>query len=150
MTGVARVTKVMVPLQETRWRRRHRTRHWSKSRRYRVSSYCQSLIIKMPPKKSNKESAKDANVLLLGRVGTSLKIGIVGLPNVGWVSCCCLRWTQNWHQVMSLHHQQKINLLQCLDKVDGSCRELPILYHWSQWVSCSSPWCQVWLLGWLL
>jgi len=37
----------------------------------------------MPPKKTNKESAKDANILLLGRIGTNLKIGIVGLPNVG-------------------------------------------------------------------
>lgn len=45
-----------------------------------------NLIVKwkeMPPKK--KESAKDDNILLLGRVGTSLKIGIVGLPNVGLV-----------------------------------------------------------------
>lgn len=40
----------------------------------------------MPPKK--KESAKDENILLLGRVGTSLKIGIVGLPNVGLVVIC--------------------------------------------------------------
>jgi obg-like ATPase 1 len=36
----------------------------------------------MPPKKKE-PSASESNILLLGRVGTSLKIGIVGLPNVG-------------------------------------------------------------------
>ncbi|KAI1292024.1 Obg-like ATPase 1 [Halotydeus destructor] len=35
----------------------------------------------MPPKK--KEDGLNENVLLLGRVATNLKIGIVGLPNVG-------------------------------------------------------------------
>ena len=39
----------------------------------------------MPPKKKDEPSAAEANVLLLGRLGTSLKIGIVGLPNVGYV-----------------------------------------------------------------
>ena len=34
----------------------------------------------MPPKKKQEEEKKP---LLLGRLGTSLKIGIVGLPNVG-------------------------------------------------------------------
>ena len=33
----------------------------------------------MPPKKVEEEEA-----VLLGRFGTSLKIGIVGLPNVGF------------------------------------------------------------------
>lgn len=36
----------------------------------------------MPPKK-----AEEDDVVLLGRFGTSLKMGIVGLPNVG---CECL------------------------------------------------------------
>lgn len=36
----------------------------------------------MPPKKAA-SNAKDENVLLLGRMGTNLKIGIVGMPNVG-------------------------------------------------------------------
>ncbi len=36
----------------------------------------------MPPKK--KEEAKPKP--LIGRVGTNLKMGIVGLPNAGWVS----------------------------------------------------------------
>jgi ribosome biogenesis GTPase A len=36
----------------------------------------------MPPKK-NSANAKDDNVLLLGRIGTNLKVGIVGMPNVG-------------------------------------------------------------------
>lgn len=34
----------------------------------------------MAPKKDNKE---DNRVLLLGRMGTNLKVGIVGVPNVG-------------------------------------------------------------------
>lgn len=36
----------------------------------------------MPPKKGG-DGPKQAP--LIGRFGTSLKIGIVGLPNVGWV-----------------------------------------------------------------
>ena len=36
---------------------------------------------KMPPKKKEEEEATP----LLGRFGTSLKCGIVGLPNVGYV-----------------------------------------------------------------
>ena len=39
----------------------------------------------MPPKKA--QNVKEDNVLLLGRVGTNLKVGIVGLPNVGYVCC---------------------------------------------------------------
>lgn len=39
----------------------------------------------MPPKKG--DGPKQAP--LIGRFGTSLKIGIVGLPNVGWVSRRC-------------------------------------------------------------
>ena len=35
----------------------------------------------MPPKK--KEAKEDLSPLYLGRFGTSLKIGIVGVPNVG-------------------------------------------------------------------
>lgn len=38
-----------------------------------------SFVLKMPPKK--KEEEKPAP--LMGRFGTSLKCGIVGLPNVG-------------------------------------------------------------------
>lgn len=34
----------------------------------------------MPPKKDNKEAEKP---MLLGRMGTNLKVGIVGVPNVG-------------------------------------------------------------------
>jgi obg-like ATPase 1 len=34
----------------------------------------------MPPKKG----AEEEETVLLGRFGTSLKIGIVGLPNVGF------------------------------------------------------------------
>ena len=40
----------------------------------------------MPPKKE-----EDEPVVLLGRFGTSLKIGIVGLPNVGFASKLSLR-----------------------------------------------------------
>lgn len=36
----------------------------------------------MPPKKRT-SSESDVPILLLGRFGTSLKCGIVGLPNVG-------------------------------------------------------------------
>lgn len=43
--------------------------------------------IAMPPKKN--QSVKDDNVLLLGRIGTNLKVGIVGLPNVGSVLISC-------------------------------------------------------------
>lgn len=39
----------------------------------------------MPPKKDSKEPEK---VLLMGRMGTNLKVGIVGVPNVGFVSNC--------------------------------------------------------------
>lgn len=38
----------------------------------------------MPPKKN--QNVKEENVLLLGRIGTNLKVGIVGLPNVGSVN----------------------------------------------------------------
>ena len=36
----------------------------------------------MPPKKKEDEKPK----ALIGRVGTNLKMGIVGLPNAGFVS----------------------------------------------------------------
>ena len=36
----------------------------------------------MPPKKK-KDEGEEADPLFLGRFGTSLKIGIVGVPNVG-------------------------------------------------------------------
>jgi obg-like ATPase 1 len=36
----------------------------------------------MPPKKKEEEKPK----ALIGRVGTNLKMGIVGLPNAGFVS----------------------------------------------------------------
>ena len=50
----------------------------------------------MPPKKEEEEP-----VVLLGRFGTSLKIGIVGLPNVGYVLhkptvCDWSAWSQEW------------------------------------------------------
>ncbi len=35
----------------------------------------------MPPKKKGAEA--DAKPVMIGRVGTNLKCGIVGLPNVG-------------------------------------------------------------------
>jgi len=35
----------------------------------------------MPPKK--KDDGANATPALIGRIGTNLKIGIVGLPNVG-------------------------------------------------------------------
>lgn len=38
-----------------------------------------SVILKMPPKKKEEEKRTP----LMGRFGTSLKCGIVGLPNVG-------------------------------------------------------------------
>ena len=40
----------------------------------------------MPPKKDQKEPER---VLLLGRMGTNLKVGIVGVPNVGYEFLCC-------------------------------------------------------------
>jgi hypothetical protein len=40
---------------------------------------CCFKVLKMPPKKDAAPEPKP----LIGRIGTSLKIGIVGLPNVG-------------------------------------------------------------------
>ena len=37
----------------------------------------------MPPKKDKKETERP---VLLGRMGTNLKVGIVGVPNVGYDS----------------------------------------------------------------
>ncbi len=45
---------------------------------------------KMPPKKKGAEGEGPGP--LLGRFGTSLKSGIVGLPNVGWVDVYCTSW----------------------------------------------------------
>ena len=44
------------------------------------------FVRRMPPKKKGGAEASPGS--LLGRFGTSLKCGIVGLPNVGWVSVC--------------------------------------------------------------
>ena len=46
----------------------------------------------MPPKK--KEEAPKQ--ILIGRVGTNLKIGIVGLPNVGYV-INDVAYIENWN-----------------------------------------------------
>ena len=37
----------------------------------------------MAPKKT--AAVEEDNAMLLGRLGTNLKVGIVGLPNVGYV-----------------------------------------------------------------
>ena len=39
----------------------------------------------MPPKKESKEPER---TILLGRMGTNLKVGIVGVPNVGYSFFC--------------------------------------------------------------
>ena len=83
----------------------------------------------MPPKKS--QNVKDENVLLLGRVGTNLKVGIVGLPNVGWVSwwlepVVCIRIISALSLV-----SQEVHFFQCPDQKPSSCWKLPILHHWS-------------------
>jgi obg-like ATPase 1 len=38
----------------------------------------------MPPKKKGKD--EEERQIFMGRVGTNLKCGIVGLPNVGYVT----------------------------------------------------------------
>ena len=43
---------------------------------------CSHYRLTMPPKKKGAEEEK---IVLIGRVGTNLKCGIVGLPNVGCV-----------------------------------------------------------------
>ena len=44
-------------------------------------------IVRMPPKKK----VEDERPVLIGRMGTNLKIGIVGLPNVGFVGLSFLK-----------------------------------------------------------
>ena len=67
--------------------------------------------------------------VLIGRMGTNLKVGIVGLPNVGKVP-----------RLQSISSQSKlpndtsiasvVNLLQRVDQEQPSCcRELPLLYN---------------------
>ena len=40
----------------------------------------------MAPKK---KAVEDEKPVIMGRVGTNLKVGIVGLPNVGYVDTVC-------------------------------------------------------------
>jgi hypothetical protein len=44
-----------------------------------IANFVRFAVVQMPPKKEEEVD------VLLGRFGTSLKIGIVGLPNVGYV-----------------------------------------------------------------
>ena len=67
--------------------------------------------------------------VLIGRMGTNLKVGIVGLPNVGKVprlqSTCFQSKLPNDTSNASL-----VNLLQRVDQEQPSCcRELPLLYN---------------------
>lgn len=57
----------------------------------------------MPPKKN--QNVKDDNVLLLGRIGTNLKVGIVGLPNVGSVNQLLLS-LQNTDRLLLVPHTE--------------------------------------------
>lgn len=56
-----------------------------------LRSFSVSISFNMPPKKKEEEKPTP----LMGRFGTSLKCGIVGLPNVGCVHMCdlsSLKW----------------------------------------------------------
>ena len=72
---------------------------------------------------------------LIGRFGTSLKIGIVGLPNVGYVHDTCSGDTVR-HQthvgpqliMFSFPPLQEIHLFQCADQKPSVGRKLPILH----------------------
>ena len=92
---------------------------------------------RMPPKKKEVEGPGP----LLGRFGTSLKCGIVGLPNVGLVAgltaadvffflcervCVCFVCVCATPSRFAL---QKVNFLQCPDKGFCPSRELSILHH---------------------
>lgn len=57
----------------------HLGRHWAISSKYYFRSLYILSALKMPPKKKEEEKPTP----LMGRFGTSLKCGIVGLPNVG-------------------------------------------------------------------
>lgn len=68
----------------------------------------------MPPKKVDVPEIKP----LIGRVGTNLKIGIVGVPNVGKVR-------NKFNSLVALLVQFcllliPVNVLQCIDKVSSS------------------------------
>ena len=98
----------------------------------------------MPPKKKDaKEVTKELifwsfkphaslqveKTVLIGRMGTNLKVGIVGLPNVGKVprlqSTCSQSKLSNDTSNASL-----VNLLQRVDQEQSSCCwELPFLYN---------------------
>ena len=53
----------------------------------------------MPPKKKDDGASKKP--VLIGRVGTNLKVGIVGLPNVGYV------WAANEQKTPTLEFLEK-------------------------------------------
>jgi hypothetical protein len=57
---------------------RHFVRSGAICKRFFVQPFHISSALKMPPKKKEEEKTP-----LMGRFGTSLKCGIVGIPNVG-------------------------------------------------------------------
>lgn len=56
---------------------------WNSPKLLKKSYSLSRIRVKMPPRK--KSSDDDKPTPLMGRIGTTLKCGIVGLPNVGWV-----------------------------------------------------------------
>ena len=75
---------------------------------------------RMPPKKKDTKAPP-----LIGRFGTALKCGIVGLPNVGYVS-------DRWLFIVVSNDTsflQEVNVFQRFDKKCSCSREFPILYH---------------------
>lgn len=93
----------------------------------RLFATARSKLAKMPPKKSVSEPK-----LLLGRPGNNMKMGVVGLPNVGYV----LSNTGWWMR-------QEIHLLQCIDTVCCCSWELSILHHRPRGVARRRPRCPI-------